>query len=75
MVVEEMSSVTREPQTVTNLLTKSMPGLDDAEGDRVPATLTRVMDCHVHVFPDKIFEAIRKWFDLFLNSLEFFHRR
>ncbi|MBI4775184.1 MAG: amidohydrolase [Deltaproteobacteria bacterium] len=40
-----------------------MPAPGDAEADRVPASVTRVMDCHVHVFPDRIFEAIRKWFD------------
>ena len=55
--------MTHEPRAVTNSLTESMPALDDAEGDRVPESVTRVMDCHVHVFPDRIFEAIRKWFD------------
>jgi len=57
--------MTHEAQAVSNQLTKSMPALNDTEGARVPASVTRVMDCHVHVFPDRIFEAIRKWFDTY----------
>ena len=45
------------------MLFKSMPGLDDSEEDRVPVSVTRVTDGHVHVFPDQILKAIRKWFD------------
>lgn len=37
-------------------------GLDDAEGAAVPAGLT-VVDAHVHLFPDGVFEAIWRWFD------------
>ena len=57
--------MTHEPRAVTNSLTESMPALHDVDGDRVPESVTRVMDCHVHVFPDRIFEAIRKWFDTY----------
>ena len=44
--------MTHEPRAVTNSLTESR---DDVDGDRVPESVTRVMDCHVHVFPDRIF--------------------
>ncbi len=40
-----------------------MPGLDDAEGLRLPAFLPPVIDAHVHLFPDGVFEALWRWFD------------
>lgn len=40
-----------------------LPALDDAEGARVPASLPPVVDAHVHLFADKLFEAIWRWFD------------
>lgn len=39
-----------------------LPQLDDAEGPHVPAGL-RVFDAHVHLFPERLFEAIWRWFD------------
>ncbi|MDB4997102.1 MAG: amidohydrolase [Myxococcaceae bacterium] len=39
------------------------PALDDAEGDRVDASLPPVVDAHVHLFPDPVFAAIWRWFD------------
>lgn len=39
--------------------------LDDPEGDRVPGGLPPVIDAHVHVFPDDLFDALRGWFDAF----------
>jgi len=39
-----------------------LPALDDPEGERVPDHL-RVIDAHVHLFPDDVFAAIRRWFD------------
>ncbi len=42
------------------------PGaLDDPEGDRVPEGLPPVVDAHVHVFPDRLFAAVRGWFDAY----------
>ncbi|MBI3181477.1 MAG: amidohydrolase [Myxococcales bacterium] len=38
-----------------------LPSLGDPEGDRLPA-LPEVIDAHVHLFPDPLFEAMRKWF-------------
>ena len=46
-----------------NLLRRNLPGLDDLEGEQVPEGLPAVVDAHVHVFPDKLFSAIRAWFD------------
>ncbi len=37
-------------------------GIDDTEGASVPAGLT-VVDAHVHLFPEGMFEAIWRWFD------------
>lgn len=40
-----------------------MPGLDDEEGPRLPESLPPVVDAHVHLFPDGVFEALWRWFD------------
>jgi len=42
-------------------LMSQLPRLDDAEGVRVPPGL-RVFDAHVHLFPERLFEAIWRWF-------------
>ncbi len=39
-----------------------LPGLDDEEGPRVDPGLPPVVDAHVHLFPDGVFEAIWRWF-------------
>lgn len=39
-----------------------LPAADDPEGDAVPTGL-RVVDAHVHLFPDRVFQAIWRWFD------------
>lgn len=40
-----------------------LPALDDEEGQSVPASLGPVVDAHVHLFPDRLFDAIWRWFD------------
>jgi uncharacterized protein len=40
-----------------------LPALDDEEGARLPEALPPVIDAHVHLFPDRIFEAIWRWFE------------
>lgn len=40
-----------------------LPGLDDAEGERVLADLPPVVDAHVHLFEDALFESLWRWFD------------
>ncbi len=42
-----------------------MPALDDEEGERLPTSLPRVVDAHVHLFPDRVFEAIWRWFEAY----------
>jgi len=37
--------------------------LKDEEGARVPIGLPPVIDAHVHLFPDRVFEAVWRWFD------------
>ncbi len=39
-----------------------LPALGDAEGARVPADLPPIVDAHVHLFPDRVFDAIWRWF-------------
>jgi uncharacterized protein len=40
-----------------------MPALADEEGLRLPVGLPPVVDAHVHLFPDRVFEAVWRWFD------------
>ncbi len=37
--------------------------LDDSEGNQLPKGVDKLIDTHVHVFPDNILEAIWWWFD------------
>jgi len=41
----------------------ALPALPDTEEARLPADLPPVIDAHVHLFPDRMFEAIWSWFD------------
>ena len=41
----------------------SQGALDDPEGARLPKGIPSVVDAHVHLFPDPMFEAIWRWFD------------
>src|SRR5688572_23705688 len=45
------------------LLAAPMGAVGDAEGARVPAGLPPVVDAHVHVFPERLFEALWAWFE------------
>jgi uncharacterized protein len=40
-----------------------LPGIDDEEGERLPDGLPPVVDAHVHLFPQGLFEALWRWFD------------
>lgn len=40
-----------------------LPALNDAEGARLSPDLPPVVDAHVHLFPDRLFEAIWRWFE------------
>jgi len=44
-------------------LSGPLKALDDPEGVRVPSQLPPIIDAHVHLFPDRLFEAIWSWFD------------
>ncbi|MCL5124306.1 MAG: amidohydrolase [Deltaproteobacteria bacterium] len=43
----------------------SCRALDDLEQKRLPGRFETVVDAHVHLFPDPIFQAIWRWFDQF----------
>jgi len=45
------------------MLQPHLPTLDDIEGNTIPAGFPKVIDTHVHVFPDGMFKAVRRWFD------------
>lgn len=51
------------PEARRGLLRMPAPALDDREGARLPSTLPPVVDAHVHLFPDRVFDAIWRWFD------------
>lgn len=40
-----------------------LPVIDEPEGERLPPGLPPVVDAHVHIFPDALFDAVRAWFD------------
>lgn len=42
-----------------------LPAANDAEGARLPASLPEVIDAHVHLFPDRVFDAIHRWFEAY----------
>lgn len=42
--------------------TMPLPGLGDEERGALPHSLPPVVDAHVHLFPDRVFEAIWRWF-------------
>lgn len=44
-------------------LAMSRDALGDEEGARLPSGLPPVIDAHVHLFPDKLFEAVWDWFE------------
>ncbi len=50
------------PSSSDGMLAVPLAGLDDQEGDRVPDELPPVIDAHVHLFPDRLFAALRAWF-------------
>ena len=45
------------------MLRPGLPAWNDPEGGAVPEGLPRVVGAHVHVFPDRLFAAVRRWFD------------
>ncbi|MBI4965210.1 MAG: amidohydrolase [Desulfomonile tiedjei] len=47
------------------MLKLPLPVPGDPEGDRIPGDVPFVVDAHVHLFPDTLFEAIWSWFDNF----------
>ena len=45
------------------ILDRPLPAVDDVEGARLAAGLPPVIDAHVHLFPDRVAEAVWRWFD------------
>ena len=49
----------------TRASTLPLSAVDDAEGERLPSALPEVIDAHVHLFPDRVFDAIHRWFEAY----------
>ncbi|MEJ2718068.1 MAG: amidohydrolase family protein, partial [Deltaproteobacteria bacterium] len=49
----------------SGMIHRPLPRRNDPEGERVPESLPCIVDVHVHLFPDKLFTAIRNWLDEF----------
>ncbi len=45
------------------VLAHPLAALEDEEGARVAADLPKVVDAHVHLFPNRLFESVWRWFD------------
>ena len=45
------------------LLERPLQSVNDPESSSVPDSLPRMVDAHVHLFPDHLFSSVRKWFD------------
>jgi predicted TIM-barrel fold metal-dependent hydrolase len=45
------------------MLHPELPIINDQEDSFIPNGLPRVIDSHVHIFPDQIFSAVWSWFD------------
>jgi predicted TIM-barrel fold metal-dependent hydrolase len=45
------------------MLSPDLPHYNDSEGDCLPPGISCAIDAHVHVFPDRTFQAVRNWFD------------
>lgn len=45
------------------MLHPDLPDYNDKEGFFIPHGMHRVIDSHVHIFPEKIFSSVWSWFD------------
>jgi len=45
------------------MLNKALPIFNDKEDNSTPCNLPKVIDSHVHIFPDKILSSVWSWFD------------
>ena len=48
---------------MSGILQTPLKQLDDCEGNHLPDSLPRVIDAHVHLFPDNLFASIWQWFE------------
>ncbi len=53
------------------MLKPDLPYYDNPGGKTLPDGISRVIDAHVHVFPDKIFSAVQAWFDAFAWKIRY----
>jgi predicted TIM-barrel fold metal-dependent hydrolase len=60
---EEIPCCLASTPTAHGILAEKLPGYEDAEGAHVDGALPAVVDTHVHLFPDGLFDAIWRWFE------------
>ncbi len=53
------------------MLSQRLPVMNDPEGTAIPDYLPFIVDSHVHVFPNDLFSAIRRWFDQYAWKLRY----
>ncbi len=53
------------------MLKPDLPYYDNPGGKTLPDGISRVIDAHVHVFPDKIFSAVQAWFDAYAWKIRY----
>jgi hypothetical protein len=49
--------------TGAGMLGARLPAVHDVDAPALPTSLPPVVDAHVHLFPDRLFEALWRWFD------------
>lgn len=59
------ASPRRKRTSLEGFLARPRAGIDDAEGARIDPGLPPVIDMHVHLFPDRLFAAVWRWFDTY----------
>ena len=47
----------------SGLLDTPLPFINDPEGDSVPEGFPYIVDAHVHLFPDMLFDSVWEWFE------------
>ncbi len=58
-------AIERGAASSAGMLQEKMGAIDDDDGERLDVGVDGVVDAHVHLFPDGVFNAIWKWFEAY----------
>ena len=50
---------------MSGILQTPLAPLDDRESDYIPNSISKIIDAHVHLFPEHLFASIWQWFEKF----------